>query len=136
MPPAASVFALPLREASLRYRAWIAVLAAVLVVMAAGWAVVGYRRKLRRRDGQLSESLALLDSYRESHDSLTSRLDASNAREAAVKRLLEGRVAAVRDIAATCYTFGEGERLTDAHDAQCFTVGSDQTDFRGVDLFV
>lgn len=101
-----------LREASLRYRAWIAVLAAVLVVMAAGWAVVGYRRKLRRRDGQLSESLALLDSYRESHDNLTSRLDASNAREAAVKRLLEGRVAAVRDIAATCYTFGEGERLT------------------------
>ena len=37
---------------------------------------------------------------------------AANAREAAVKRLLEGRVAAVRDIAATCYTFGEGERLT------------------------
>ncbi len=101
-----------LREASLRYRAWIAVLAAVLVVMAAGWAVVSYRRKLRRRSEQLSESLALLDSYRESHDSLTSRLDASNAREAAVKRLLEGRVAAVRDIAATCYTFGEGERLT------------------------
>ena len=100
-----------MREASLRYRAWIAVLAAVLVVMAAGWAVVGYRRKLRRRDGQLSESLALLDSYRESHDSLTSRLDASNAREAAVKRLLEGRVAAVRDIAATYYTYGEGERL-------------------------
>lgn len=101
-----------LREASLRYRAWIAVLAAVLVVMAAGWAVVSYRRKLRRRSEQLSESLALLDSYRESHDSLTSRLDASNAREAAVKRLLEGCVAAVRDIAATCYTFGEGERLT------------------------
>ena len=101
-----------LREASLRYRAWIAALAAVLVVMAAGWAVVSYRRKLRRRDEQLSESLALVDSYRESHDSLTSRLDASDAREAALKRLLEGRVAAVRDIAATYYTFGEGERLT------------------------
>lgn len=101
-----------LREASLRYRVWIAALAALLVVMAAGWAVVGYRRKLRRRDSQLSETLALLDSYRESHDSLASRLDASDAREAAVKRLLEGRVAAVRDIAATCYTYGEGERLT------------------------
>ncbi len=101
-----------LREASLRYRAWIAALAAVLVVMAAGWAVVSYRRKLRRRDGQLSELLALVDSYRESHDSLTSRLDASDAREAALKRLLEGRVAAVRDIAATYYTYGEGERLT------------------------
>lgn len=101
-----------LREASLRYRAWITALAAVLAVTAAGWAVVSYRRKLRRRDEQLSESLALVDSYRESHDSLTSRLDASDAREAAVKRLLEGRVAAVRDIAATYYTFGEGERLT------------------------
>lgn len=101
-----------LREASLRYRAWITALAAVLVVTAAGWAVVSYRRKLRRRDEQLSESLALVDSYRESHDSLTLRLDASDAREAAVKRLLEGRVAAVRDIAATYYTFGEGERLT------------------------
>ena len=56
--------------------------------------------------------LALVDSYRESHDSLTSRLDATDAREAAVKELLEGRVAAVRDIAATCYTYGEGERLS------------------------
>lgn len=101
-----------LREASLHYRVWIAVLAALLTAAAAGWAVVSYRRKLRRRDEQLSESLALVDSYRESHDSLTSRLDASDAREAAVKRLLEGRVAAVRDIAATYYTFGEGERLT------------------------
>ena len=101
-----------LREASLRCRVWITVLAAALVTAAAGVAVVGYRRKLRRRDEQLSESLALVDSYRESHDSLTSRLDASNAREAAVKRLLEGRVAAVRDIASTYYTYGEGERLT------------------------
>lgn len=101
-----------LREASLRYRVWITVLAAALVTAAAGVAVVGYRRKLRRHDEQLSESLALVDSYRESHDSLTSRLDASNAREAAVKRLLEGRVAAVRDIASTYYTYGEGERLT------------------------
>ena len=101
-----------LREASLRYRVWITVLAAALVTAAAGVAVVGYRRKLRRRDEQLSESLALVDSYRESHDSLTSRLVASNAREAAVKRLLEGRVAAVRDIASTYYTYGEGERLT------------------------
>ena len=101
-----------LREASLRYRVWILALTALLVVMTAGWAVVSYRRKLHRRDEALSESLALVDSYRESHDSLTSRLDASNAREAAVKRLLEGRVAAVRDIAATYYTYGEGERLT------------------------
>lgn len=101
-----------LREASLRYQVWITVLAAALVTAAAGVAVVGYRRKLRLRDEQLSESLALVDSYRESHDSLTSRLDASNAREAAVKRLLEGRVAAVRDIASTYYTYGEGERLT------------------------
>ena len=51
------------------------------------------------------------NSYRESHDSLTSRLDASNEREAAVKASLEGRFALLRDIAATYYTYGEGERL-------------------------
>ena len=63
------------------------------------------------RDAQLSEYLTLLESYRESHDSLTSRLDASNEREAAVKASLEGRFALLRDIAATYYTYGEGERL-------------------------
>ena len=72
---------------------------------------MGYRRKLRHRDAQLSEYLTLLESYRESHDSLTSRLDASNEREAAVKASLEGRFALLRDIAATYYTYGEGERL-------------------------
>lgn len=101
-----------LREAGLRYRAWIATLACLLLTGAIAWAIVGYRRKLRRRDAQLSEYLALLDSYRESHDSLTSRLDASDEREAAVKRSLEGRFALLRDIASTYYTYGESQRLT------------------------
>ena len=100
-----------LREAGLRYRAWIATLACLLLAAAVTGAVVGYRRKLRHRDAQLSEYLTLLESYRESHDSLTSRLDASNEREAAVKASLEGRFALLRDIAATYYTYGEGERL-------------------------
>ena len=100
-----------LREAGLRYRIWIATLACLLLAAAVTGAVVGYRRKLRHRDAQLSEYLTLLESYRESHDSLTSRLDASNEREAAVKASLEGRFALLRDIAATYYTYGEGERL-------------------------
>lgn len=45
-----------LREASLRYRAWIAALVAALVLTTAVWVVMWYRRKLRRRDEQLSES--------------------------------------------------------------------------------
>lgn len=100
-----------LREAGLRYGIWIATLACLLLAVAVAWAVVGYRRKLGRRNAQLSEYLALLDSYRESHDSLTSRLDASDEREAAVKASLEGRFALIRDIAATYYTYGEGTRL-------------------------
>lgn len=100
-----------IRETSLRYRVLIALLTAMVAVMVAVWAVIAYRRKLKRRDEELNGTLALLDSYRESHDSLTSRLDASDAREAAVKRLLEGRVAAIRDIAATRYVYGDGERL-------------------------
>lgn len=78
------------REAGLRYRIWIATLACLLLAAAVTGAMVGYRRKLRHRDAQLSEYLTLLESYRESHDSLTSRLDASNEREAAVKASLEG----------------------------------------------
>ena len=97
-----------LREAGLRYRIWIATLACMLLAAAVTGAVVGYRRKLRHRDAQLSEYLTLLESYRESHDSLTSRLDASNEREAAVKASLEWRFALLRDIAATYYTYGEG----------------------------
>ena len=100
-----------LREAGLRYGIWIATLACLLLAVAVAWAVVGYRRKLGRRNAQLSEYLALLDSYRESHDSLTSRLDASDEREAAVKASLEGRFALIRDIAAIYYTYGEGTRL-------------------------
>ena len=71
------------------------------------------RRKLRQRDERIGEYLALIDSYRESQDSLTSRLDASDSREAALKELLEGRFAHIRDIAATCYTYGEGARLSE-----------------------
>ncbi len=75
-------------------------------------AVVGYRRKLRHRDAQLSEYLTLLESLpgiaRQPH---LAALDASNEREAAVKASLEGRFALLRDIAATYYTYGEGERL-------------------------
>ena len=73
--------------------------------------MVGYRRKLRHRDAQLSRIPHAAGIYRESHDSLTSRLDASNEREAAIKASLEGRFALLRDIAATYYTYGEGERL-------------------------
>lgn len=76
-------------------------------------APLSYGRKLRQRDERIGEYLALIDSYRESQDSLTSRLDASDSREAALKELLEGRFAHIRDIAATCYTYGEGARLSE-----------------------
>ena len=39
-----------LRETRLRYRSWIAALAALLIAGAAAWALAGYRRKLRRRE--------------------------------------------------------------------------------------
>lgn len=94
-----------------RYQSWIAALAGLLLAGGAGWMAAGYRRKLRRRDEQLNEYLALLDSYRESHDTLASRLDATDAREAAVKQVLEGRMASIREIAAARYTYGDGQRL-------------------------
>lgn len=102
-----------LRETRLRYDVWIALLVCLLLALLAVGLVGAYRRKLRQRDERIGEYLALIDSYRESQDSLTSRLDASDSREAALKELLKGRFAHIRDIAATCYTYGEGARLSE-----------------------
>lgn len=96
-----------------RYQLWIFILVALLLLGAVGWSVAGYRRRLRRRDEQLSEYLALVESYRESHEGLTSRLRATDERETAVKELLEGRFAIIREIAATYYLYGETRRLSE-----------------------
>lgn len=115
-------------EAELRYRSryemelmqtrqrdqlWIFILAGLLCSGAFGWGIRSYRRRLRRREEQLGEYLTLIESYRESHDGLTSRLRSTDEREAALKHLLEGRVAVVRDIASTYYLYGETRRLTE-----------------------
>lgn len=102
-----------LREAEWRFGIRLAVLLCLLQAFAAAAAVTGYRRRLRRREEQLNETLSLLDTYRASHDSLVSRLSSSDERELSVKRLLEGRFAQIREIAATRYTWGEGARLTE-----------------------
>lgn len=106
-------YEIELMQARQRYQRWIFVLAGLLVLGGSGWAVITYRRRLRRREEQADEYLGLLESYRESHDSLASRLRSTDAREAALKRLLEGRVAVVRDIAATYYLYGQTHRLTE-----------------------
>ena len=93
-----------------RYNMAFTVLGCALVLAGA---FAAYRRAVRRRDRRLNEYLALLDSYRESQDSLVSRLNADDARQAAVKELLEGRIAAVRAVAAAYYTYGDSDRLVE-----------------------
>ncbi|MEG2065049.1 MAG: hypothetical protein RRY23_07910 [Alistipes sp.] len=100
-------------QAQQRYQLWIFLLVGLLVSGVLGWGIVRYRRRLRRREEQLGEYLGLLESYRESHDSLTSRLRSTDEREATVKQLLEGRMALVREIASTYYLYGETRRLTE-----------------------
>lgn len=106
-------YELALIEARHRYQIWIFVLFGLLLLFGAGWGITHFRRRLRRRDEQLDEYLALVESYRESQDSLTSRLRTTDERETAVKELLEGRFAIVREIAATYYLYGETRRLTE-----------------------
>lgn len=101
-----------LHSMRLRYGSWIAVLGGLLLAGGVAAAVRYFRRELRRRDERLSESLALLDTYRESQDGLLSRLNASDGREAAVKRHLEERFALIREIASTCYLYN-GVRLAE-----------------------
>ena len=67
---------------------------------------------IHHRRGEDGKAYACAMQYIGKRDSLDkARLDASNEREAAVKASLEGRFALLRDIAATYYTYGEGERL-------------------------
>ncbi|MEG0808394.1 MAG: hypothetical protein RR410_08595, partial [Alistipes sp.] len=100
-------------QARQRYQLWIFLLVGLLVSGVLGWGIVRYRRRLRRREELLDEYLGLLESYRESHDSLTLRLRSTDEREAAVKQLLEGRMAVVREIASTYYLYGETRRLAE-----------------------
>lgn len=108
-----SRYEMGLMQARQRYLLWIFLLAGLLFSGAFGCGIVSYRRRLRRREEQLGEFLTLIESYRESHDSLTSRLRSTDEREAAVKRLLEGRVGVVREIASTYYLYGQTRRLTE-----------------------
>lgn len=96
-----------------RYQDWIFVLVGLLLLAVIGGVVVFFRQRLRRRDEELNEYLALIGSYRESHENLVSRLQTTDEREKAVKRLLEGRFAMIREIAATYYMYGETRRLTE-----------------------
>lgn len=108
-----SQYEMELMASRQRYQLWIFLLTGLLLLAAAGWSVAGYRRRLRRRDEQIGEYLALLESYRETHDSLTSRLQTTDAREKAVKESLESRFALIREIASTYYLYGETRRLAE-----------------------
>lgn len=106
-------YEMSLIEARHRYQTWIFILFGLFLLAGAGWGITYFRRRLRRRDEQLDEYLALVESFRESQDSLTSRLRTTDERETAVKELLEGRFAIIREIAATYYLYGETRRLTE-----------------------
>lgn len=106
-------YEMALIEARHRYQIWIFILSGLFLTAGAAWGITDFRRRLRRRDEQLDEYLALVESYRESQDSLTSRLRTTDERETAVKELLEGRFAIIREIAATYYLYGETRRLTE-----------------------
>lgn len=100
-----------LREERLRYRIRIALLALAAVSVAAARAWTDRRRKLRERDRQIEQQMALLESLRTAHEDLADRIEAQNEREAELKRLLAGRFERVRELASTCYTYDDGGRL-------------------------
>ena len=96
-----------------RYKIWIVVLVCLLLVCVIFSIVMLYRNRLQRHRIKISEYIALLDSYKESHNGFSAQLSDANQREVAVKKLLEGRFAIIKDIASTYYTYGENRSLTE-----------------------
>ena len=96
-----------------RHRIEMLILIAVILCGVIFYSIMLYRRKIRKRDAIINDYLAVVESYKESHDGLMSKLKTTDERESVVKEFLGGRFAIIKDIASTYYTYGESKFIVD-----------------------
>ncbi len=106
-------FSRELKRDRRRYLSVIWALAGTLAAVALWSVIASLRRSIRRRDHRLEEQLALVDSLLETRSALSMKLDERNLHEREMKTMLEGRLAMMRDIAATWYAYGDTHLLAD-----------------------
>lgn len=83
----------------------------VILLLGLVWAVVTWRRKMRQKNDQIEEYLAVANEAELSRNNLLGELDVQKEKEKRLKELLENRFAEIRELAGTYYEFGYSKKL-------------------------
>jgi tetratricopeptide (TPR) repeat protein/DNA-binding CsgD family transcriptional regulator len=83
----------------------------VILLLGLVWAAVSWRRKIRQKNGQIEEYLAVANEAELSRNNLLGELDVQKEKEKRLKELLENRFAEIRELAGTYYEFGYSKKL-------------------------
>ncbi|MBR4883405.1 MAG: hypothetical protein IKU18_05945 [Bacteroidales bacterium] len=83
----------------------------VILLLGLVWVVVAWRRKIRQKNDQIEEYLAVAHEAELSKNNLLGELDVQKEKEKRLKELLENRFAEIRELAGTYYEFGYSKKL-------------------------
>ncbi len=94
-----------------RYTLIIYSLLVAIMLLFVLWGIVAWRKKLREKNNQLEEYLAVAHEAETSKNNLLGELDIHKEKEKRLKELLENRFAEIRELAGTYYEFGYSKKL-------------------------
>lgn len=94
------------RSAMIIYSLMIVILLGVFV-----WGYIAWQRKIREKNRQIGEYLAVAQEAENSRNTLLDELDEQKEKEKRLKELLENRFAEIRELAGTYYEFGYSKKL-------------------------
>lgn len=94
-----------------RYMFVIYSLITVILLLGLVWVIVAWRKKLKEKNGQIEEYLAVAHEAELSKNNLLGELDMHIEKEKRLKELLENRFAEIRELAGTYYEFGYSKKL-------------------------
>ncbi len=83
----------------------------LILVLGFVWVIVTWRRKIRQKNDQIEEYLAVANEAELSKNNLLGELDVQKEKEKRLKELLENRFAEIRELAGTYYEFGYSKKL-------------------------
>lgn len=83
----------------------------VILLGAFVWGYIAWQRKIREKNRQIGEYLAVAQEAENSRNTLLDELDEQKEKEKRLKELLENRFAEIRELAGTYYEFGYSKKL-------------------------
>lgn len=94
-----------------RYMLAIYSLLVIILLLGLVWVIVSWRKKLKEKNNQIEEYLAVANEAELSKNNLLGELDMHIEKEKRLKELLENRFAEIRELAGTYYEFGYSKKL-------------------------